>query len=192
MWVPRARTAAEQRAHRGGSGPRRTQRRADRVTAYHEGTWKPAWLTRYIDDRREREAAQQGGVEGDFLEANPGVAQQTVQETATFASNPGQEKQILSEQGDDISSGLISSNEPSEQTDLDPWSGQWRGDDSWWSWTSSWWDGWGEQTSSSSSTTTLPVGDEFLPNQAFFPVIQRIGTTHAPRRWSARPSDRGH
>ena len=39
--------------------------------------------------------------------------------------------------------------------------------------------GWQRSSSSSSTTTTLPVGDEFLPNQAFFPIIQPIDEEHS-------------
>ena len=182
IWVPRARTAAEQRAHRGGSGPRRTQRRADRVAAYHDGTWKPAWLTRYIDDRRVREAAQQGGEgpgEGEVTsEAASGNTQLTEPDTAAVTTSD-QTKETLAMQWDDVSTDPVSSSDPTEQTDPDPWAGQWQGDPSWWGWTSSWWNEWGGQTCSSSSTTTLPVGDEFLPNQAFFPIVQPIDEEHS-------------
>ena len=59
IWQPRARTASEQRAHVGGGGPRRTQRRAARVENYLRGTWKPAWLQQYIRDRDARQLAAQ-------------------------------------------------------------------------------------------------------------------------------------
>ena len=55
VWHARARTPAEERSHRGGSGPKRTQRRQDRVQQYLAGEWRPAWLEKYIQDRKIRE-----------------------------------------------------------------------------------------------------------------------------------------
>ena len=59
IWNPRARTPAEERSHRGGSGPKRTQRRQDRVQRYLAGEWRPAWLEGYIHDRKCREEMQE-------------------------------------------------------------------------------------------------------------------------------------
>ena len=59
VWHPRARTPAEERSHRGGSGPKRTQRRQDRVQQYLAGDWRPAWLEKYIQDKKSREEARE-------------------------------------------------------------------------------------------------------------------------------------
>ena len=59
IWHPRARTPAEETSHRGGSGPKRTQRRQDRVQQYLAGDWRPAWLEKYIQDRKSREETQE-------------------------------------------------------------------------------------------------------------------------------------
>ena len=48
QWIGRPRTAAELRAHRGGGGEQRTQRRQQRMDDYFQGRWKPAWLVSYI------------------------------------------------------------------------------------------------------------------------------------------------
>ena len=41
QWHARPRTPAELRAHRGGAGPRRSQRRFERMQTYFRGEWKP-------------------------------------------------------------------------------------------------------------------------------------------------------
>ena len=58
-WMARERTVQEQRLHRGGMGPQKTQRRAARVSSYLAGTWKPAWLNDYIRDKKDREEQAQ-------------------------------------------------------------------------------------------------------------------------------------
>ena len=59
VWHPRARTPAEERSHRGGSGPKRTQRRQDRVQQYLAGDWRPAWLEK-IYSRQENQGRSPG------------------------------------------------------------------------------------------------------------------------------------
>ncbi|CAE7871219.1 unnamed protein product, partial [Symbiodinium microadriaticum] len=54
IWQPRQRTPAEARCHRGGGGPQRTLRKQARIQSYLQGTWKPAWLQRYIAEKDER------------------------------------------------------------------------------------------------------------------------------------------
>ena len=58
QWQARSRTPEELRAHRGGAGPRRAQRRADRVQLYLREEWKPSWLKEYIDAKKLREEAK--------------------------------------------------------------------------------------------------------------------------------------
>ena len=47
-WVPRARTASEERLHRGGQGPTRTARRQGRVVAWMDGSFRPAAFRRGV------------------------------------------------------------------------------------------------------------------------------------------------
>ena len=47
-WVPRLRTASEERAHRGGQGPIRSARRQGRVDAWRDGTFRPAAFRRGV------------------------------------------------------------------------------------------------------------------------------------------------
>ncbi|CAE7219725.1 unnamed protein product [Symbiodinium microadriaticum] len=54
VWVARPRTAQEQRAHIGGRGQQRTQRKQQRVRDWQNGLWKPAWLVQYARDRDRR------------------------------------------------------------------------------------------------------------------------------------------
>ncbi|CAE7542500.1 unnamed protein product [Symbiodinium sp. CCMP2592] len=54
-WHARSRTPAEQRAHVGGAGPRRTQRRRERVERYLRGEWRPSWLEDYIVQKQQRD-----------------------------------------------------------------------------------------------------------------------------------------
>ena len=57
QWIGRPRTAAELRAHRGGGGEQRTQRRQQRMkNDYFQGRWKPAWLVSYIQERAQRQS----------------------------------------------------------------------------------------------------------------------------------------
>ena len=76
-WIPRSRTPAELRAHKGGMGPQRMQRKAARVDAYYAGEWKPAWLRNYILAKQARE--EEAGHEVD-AGASPNV---TVSSLAT-------------------------------------------------------------------------------------------------------------
>ena len=97
IWQPRQRTPAEARCHRGGGGPQRTLRKQARIQSYLQGTWKPAWLQRYIAEKDERtknlvaETVNSGEVGGDPCPPE------------TAETPP----------------------EPNPLTDVDPWSGQW-------------------------------------------------------------------
>ncbi|CAE7312415.1 pol [Symbiodinium sp. KB8] len=77
IWIPRCRTPAEQRTHRGGNGPQRSQRKAARVDSYFAGTWKPAWLTNYAQAKREREAQAGHEIQETQLATPPSMAQAT-------------------------------------------------------------------------------------------------------------------
>ena len=57
QWIGRPRTPAELRMHRGGGGEQRMQRKQQRMNDYLAGKWRPAWLTNYIQDKAQRDAA---------------------------------------------------------------------------------------------------------------------------------------
>ena len=50
QWVPRPRTASEERLHRGGQGPVRAERRNARVAAWMDGSFRPAAFRRGVPD----------------------------------------------------------------------------------------------------------------------------------------------
>ena len=123
VWYSRPRTPAEERSHRGGGGPRRTQRKQDRVQAYFSGTWKPAWLQHYIDDRKSREDAAQ---EADTVKEETQIPVEPQQATAEPTSHTDV----------DPWSGQW-------QSTSQWWTGTWS--------STSWWDSWGWSTSSTTS-----------------------------------------
>ena len=154
IWYSRPRTPAEERSHRGGGGPRRTQKKQDRAQAYFSGTWKPAWLQHYIDDRKSREDAAQASAETKVESQLPVEAEQPVAEPTSLTDV-------------DPWSGQW---QPSQQW----WSGTWS--------SSSWWDSWGWSTSSTTSPPAhlhaLPP-PELPPNAGLFPDVNDIGHTAA-------------
>ena len=165
IWHARPRTPAEERAHRGGGGPRRTQRKQERVQSYLAGEWKPAWLANYIAERQSRT--------GPLLDTEAAVGEKGEVETNV---------PVTTAQVDPSPPA-----EPTAYTDPDPWSGQWGDTSSQWWWdawtsTSSWWDGW---TWSTSSTTSPPVNLHELhpppplgdapPNFGLFPEVHSPG-----------------
>eukprot|EP00439_Symbiodinium_sp_Y106_P006079 s1494_g1.t1 len=58
IWHPRPRDAQEARSHAGGRGPQRMERKNKRMQAWLQGTWKPAWLQQYIQDKAMRQAKE--------------------------------------------------------------------------------------------------------------------------------------
>ncbi|CAE7411836.1 unnamed protein product [Symbiodinium microadriaticum] len=152
------------------------------TTIYMQGTWRPAWLEKYIEDKRLRH---------DLPAQAPTVQEEKILDT------PPQP---------DASAASSSTPAATTSTDPDPWSGNWQNrDDSWWSsawdissWnTSTWWSSWSTWSSSSSSTSTttgepvieeLELDDleqerleedavEFPPNHGLFPMV---GPAHPP------------
>ena len=180
QWIARARTPVEERAHRGGSGPRRTQRKQERVQAYFAGDWKPAWLRDYISDKMAR---TQNNVQCERAE----------QESDGPSRRQDQDSGMEAKSIDEVSEQLNMSAqtvppEPTTYTDPDPWSGQWHASDNQWWWdawtsTSSWWDGWSWSTSSSTSPPgnlqelggPWPENVENPPNFGLFPEVHEVG-----------------
>ena len=76
VFVPRPRTPEELRAHRGGSGIRRTLRKQQRMETYFRGEWRPAWLLQYAQDRAKREAVQARDVQRDEAPWTPSAHDQ--------------------------------------------------------------------------------------------------------------------
>ena len=167
VWHPRERTPAEQKQHRGGMGPQRTQRKLDRMNAYWAGKWKPAWLVKYIDEKAQRQQFTAVSSPSD----GPGVTFPQAAPASTTAT-------VSCVWGDSVSDGVnFAAAEPSDLTDVDPWSGQWQ------NWTgSSWWDTWSWDTHYSGETwtwttsSTTSVGDlyDFPPNFGLFPVVTPV------------------
>ena len=165
VWQPRPRTPPEERSHRGGSGPRRTQRKYDRVQSYLAGDWKPAWMVSYIADRKRREA-------GDAASNEEDVDKDVVESTGVCT------EELTKDTMEATLDETTPPAEPTSHTDPDPWSGQWGGDNSQWWWTSwstssSWWDGW--SWSSSSTTSPPPLHDFAAPNFGLYPDVNPVG-----------------
>ncbi|CAE7210973.1 unnamed protein product [Symbiodinium sp. CCMP2592] len=53
-WQARPRTPWEHRQHTGGRGLQRTRKQDERMRAYLEGRWKPAWLVKYAKEKEAR------------------------------------------------------------------------------------------------------------------------------------------
>ena len=58
VWQPRSRTPEEARAHAGGRGAQRMERKNRRMQDWLQGTWRPAWLVQYAKDKAARQDAQ--------------------------------------------------------------------------------------------------------------------------------------
>ncbi|CAE7639969.1 unnamed protein product [Symbiodinium sp. CCMP2456] len=61
QFVPRDRTAEEQRRHAGGQGPARMARRQARLEAWTTGQWIPAWLRDYQVAKQARDQERRQG-----------------------------------------------------------------------------------------------------------------------------------
>ena len=84
-FVPRPRNAQEQRRHVGGQGAVRQARRAARMEAWRQGTWVPAWLRDYREDKKARDAERESGA-GRHEEEDEGDETDLLQ---TLAVEPG-------------------------------------------------------------------------------------------------------
>ena len=159
QWIARPRTAQELRAHIGGRGQQRMQRKMQRVQDWQRGLWKPAWLVQYARDKERRlrnhgevgQAPEPGDVNAEQLDA-------TTTESAPSSSwqSPTEEwtQDPVSGWWSCSSVGSASTNEPTQQRDL--WS-DWSvsSGPSAWNWTStSTTTTWGLWTTCSTTWTT--------------------------------------
>ena len=195
QWVNRPRTPSELRSHRGGGGPRRAQRRQERVQQYLRGEWRPKWLEDYIAQRKQREA-----LTGEKLEEET-TSEQLADATITeLPPQPTVEDDEVVEGTDPPAQNLQTGWEwqnndwwtsSSPSSSWEPW---WSSSSSWFSsWT--WWSpgvwNWGEVeddeesphekveewpwpgdvTSSSTTTTSSTTSTSYLPNYGLFPEV---------------------
>ena len=159
IWQPRARTPQEARQHRGGSGPQRMMRKQLRMDRYMQGTWRPAWLERYIEDKKRREDTAPGH------DAPP-------ESTPVSSSAPPETSHLT----DPDPWGARSRDGDDSWWSSSSWSTSWNS--SWlctsWSWTTS------------STTTMEPVlqeQEDFPPNYGLLPDVGPALPPTPPNPW---------
>ena len=203
-WVNRPRTPSELRSHRGGGGPRRAQRRHERVQQYLRGDWRPKWLEDYVAQRKQREALageklEEETTSGQLAEATtPELPPQPADEVVEGTDPPAQNLQTEWEWR---SNGWWSS--LSSSSSWEPW---WSSSSSWSSsWT--WWnpgeqdrgeveddeespqenvEEWpwpGDDNSSSMATTSSTTSTSHLPNYGLFPDVSEQEVEDADAVW---------
>ena len=151
IWHPRPRDAQEARSHAGGRGPQRMERKSKRVEAWLQGTWKPAWLQQYIQDKTMRQAklvADDAAVNSVHSVVEQGPESNTVK-GEHWTQDPLSGWWSCSRSGSSLSpvtcpwDGVVTWDTPADNpTDMVSDSVQWHG------WVN--WHDWGDITSSSS------------------------------------------
>eukprot|EP00439_Symbiodinium_sp_Y106_P052353 s1996_g7.t1 len=173
QWIGRPRTAAELRAHRGGGGEQRTQRRQQRMkNDYFQGRWKPAWLVSYIQERAQRQSQPAA--------APPLTPSTSTTNDASTGKQPGPSEQSVWDRW--CRTDWPSDDELSAQahpgTDDEAWERMgWQTWDhgTWGDWSSDPalrgdWTDWGVISSPwTSSSTTI------VPNAGLFPEVRELG-----------------
>ncbi|CAE7274011.1 unnamed protein product [Symbiodinium sp. CCMP2592] len=175
----------------GGMGPKRQARKAARMKAYAEGTWRPVWLLDYVkgkqarDELRTRDSAtvladmdpkalavflgHQTGAESDV----PEPALSARQHAANIATEPDPWANHEWHTSWWSFSVQNQSEEPADSSTQWSGNGAW-GENNWYSWdasssTWSWnWSSW----SSSTSTTSSSTWPSLLPNEGLLPTVR--------------------
>ena len=201
-WQPRHRTPEELRAHRGGGGPRRQQRRQERVQLYLRGEWKPRWLQEYVIQKQQRDDKARAAQ--DVLPASESpVAQQSVappqpevETEGDSLEQPRQPPKAWTFSSDSMCPSSSSSCPASASWSSNwTWPTNWTSSSSWWSsWSNEWqWGEWQEpeqqveewpwpgETSSSSSTSSTTTW--FSPNFGLFPVVRELEEGEMEETW---------
>ena len=179
----RQRTAAEQRAHEGGRGAQRMARKQKRVDDWRAGVWKPAWLQRYIVEKRSREQSQEKENQTEEPSAwdgwsmDPSTGWWSYQGT-TMASNPPSTS-IGGELVDSTSSSstwTFDDDPPAYSTT--GW-GVTPSSSSSSQWSASW-QSWGDDSAlpSTTSSSTSTVLQELPPNFGLYPEVHEVDEDH--------------
>ena len=160
VWQPRARTAQEARQHRGGGGPQRMMRKQLRMHSYMQGTWRPAWLEHYVEDKKRRQEA---------------VPEQVVPDPAPASTPPPPEATHLT---DPDPWGASWRNGADYWWSASAWGASSWNTSSWLSTSWSW---------STSSTTTMEPAiqeqEDFPPNFGLFPNVGPALPPTPPNPW---------
>ena len=138
-WQPRERTRQELRQHLGGRGQQRSKRRQERMEAYFQGLWRPAWLENY---RRERERRNAGGLPQ--VQEDDEQIDEPVEPVTRRAQDEGSDPANTTTEGWNP--------HPVVRDEEDTWKGEWSW--SWNSWQSTW--QWQQPNSSGHSDMNTP------------------------------------